>query len=173
MLAALQSAGATPPRGWAFAPLSHALTPQARCTRILLLVFATLVMCVGDLYMTLTFALSVGMIEANPIARELLQEHPVAVLVIWKLATLAFFGSVLYFARKTRVGEIAAWACFFIMGGLTVHWLSYTTRVSGFTAEFAALAMSDDPRWIALDQTHTPQLRRLSQWASANRADPD
>jgi hypothetical protein len=53
------------------------------------------------------------------------------------------------------------------MACLTVHWLSYATAASRFTPEFAALAMSDDPRWITLDDVHAPQLRRLSRSAAA------
>ena len=170
MLAAVPSDRVQSLLGWAFRPLSDALTPQARVTRIAMLVAATVVMCVGDLYMTLTYAMSVGMIEANPIAREVLREHPVAVLVVWKLSTLVFFASVFYFARRTRVGEVAAWGSFFVMACLTMHWLSYATAASRFTTEFAALAMSDDPRWITLDDVHAPQLRRLSRSASAGEA---
>ena len=65
MLAAVPSDRVQSLLGWAFRPLSDALTPQARVTRILMLVAATLVMCVGDLYMTLTYAMSVGMISTS------------------------------------------------------------------------------------------------------------
>ncbi len=167
MLAAVPSDGVGAVLGWAFRPLTDALTPQARTTRILLLVASTFVMCLGDLYMTLTFALNIGMIEANPIARSVIQEHPIAVVVIWKIATVLFFGITLFLARRTRSAEVAAWASFAVMVALTVHWFSYSSNVSSYTTEFAALAMSEDPRWINLTGEHGEALQRLARSANA------
>ena len=171
MLAAVPSDGVRAVLGWAFRPLSDTLTPQARITRIVLLVATTLIMCMGDLYMTLVFALNIGMIEANPIARTVIQQHPIAVVVIWKLATVLFFGVVLFVARRTRAAEVGAWCCFFVMTALTVHWFSYSNNVSEFTSEFAALAMSEEPGWINLTGEHGTELHRLAD--SVGAAGPD
>lgn len=163
MLAAVPSDTVGTLLGWAFRPLSDAMTPQARVIRIVLLVASTLVMCMGDLYMTLTFAINIGMIEANPIARSVMQEHPIAVVVIWKVATVLFFSVVLFLARRTRAAELAAWCCFIVMTALTVHWFSYSSNVSGYTTEFAALAMAEDPRWINLTGEQGANLHRLAR----------
>lgn len=144
-------------------PISNALTPQARAQRVWLLVAGTCLFCLGDLYMTLIYALNIGLIEMNPIARSIMQDHPVSVVIGWKILTMLFFSGIMLRARHTRVAELAAWGCFGVMTALCFHWYTYSQDISQYTQEFSALALSEDPRWIHLDDQHASQLRRLAQ----------
>jgi hypothetical protein len=173
MLAAFPTAGTRTLLGWSFHPLSHALSYRARCTRLLVLFLGTFLMCSGDLYMTLTFAQSIGMIEVNPFARLIMRSHPVAVLIAWKLATVLFFGGVIFLGRRKLSAELASWICFGVMAALSVHWLEYSSSVSGFTSELASLAVSDDPRWVVLDDGPGHTLKHLSRMTVAAQAAMD
>jgi hypothetical protein len=152
-------------------PLSDAFTPQARAQRVWLLVAGTFLFCLGDLYMTLVYALNIGLIEMNPVARSIMQYHPISVVIGWKILTMLFFSAIMLRARHTRVAELAAWGCFGVMTALCFHWYSYSQNISQFTQEFSALALADDPRWIHLDDDHASQLRRLAQATSPYAAE--
>jgi hypothetical protein len=131
-------------------PISEACTPRSRSQRVAILLFATVLMGLADLSMTLTFVTTVGMVEANPIARLVMQlNHPGAV-VLWKLATMLLGIGVLYWARRHRGAEIGTWVCFVAMAALSFHWLTFAGQVSAMDADYATLAAADDPRWISI-----------------------
>jgi hypothetical protein len=133
------------------APLADALTPGTRSTRVTILLVATALMCLGDLALTLTFITSVGMIETNPIARAVMALESPAAVIVWKLSTMLLGLGILFFARRFRTAEAAAWVCFFVMAGLSIHWFGFTSAMATVTSpEYAELVMIDDPRWVSM-----------------------
>lgn len=130
--------------------VGDAATPNARAFRVGVLLGATVLMALGDLYMTLTFARSVGMLELNPIGRALMGcESPLAV-VLFKLATTMFGASVIYWARRRRGAEVAAWLVCGALAALTIHWILYSRGMAELTPEVASMAMVGDPRWVQM-----------------------
>lgn len=103
-----------------------------------------------DLYMTLTYLTSVGMVELNPIAASLIHYDNPALLGLWKGVTLALGVSILYRLRATQRAEIGAWVCFFALGALTVYWTIYVDAISELTPAVASLATGHDPAWIVM-----------------------
>jgi hypothetical protein len=130
--------------------LEQAFTPEGRGQRVILLLVAIALMCLGDLALTLTYATSMGMAEDNPIARAIMLNNSPAFVVIWKLSTMALGFGILFWARKTKGAEIATWLCFLIMSALCVHWLGFTAAMANLPPEYAATAAIDDPRWVSM-----------------------
>jgi len=131
-------------------PLSEACTPRTRSQRVAILLFATVLMGLADLSMTLTFITTVGMIEANPIARLVMELNSPGYVVLWKLATMLVGIGVLFWARMHRGAEIGTWICFAAMAALSIHWLAFAGQVSSMDSDYATLAAADDPRWISI-----------------------
>jgi len=130
-------------------PLSEAFTPRTRSQRVTLLLFATVLMGLADLALTLTFLTSVGMIEANPVARAVMQLNHPGYVVLWKLATMLVGIGLLFWARRYRGAEVGTWVCFVAMAALSYHWLTYA-EVTATEPDYAVMAAVDDPRWISI-----------------------
>lgn len=119
----------------------------SRQTRVLSLLLAVVVMSLADLGMTLTHLTTIGMLEANPIARWIMQLQSPTLLVLWKLATLGVAGAILLKARRLACGEIAAWICTAILLWLMIRWSVYLDHI--------ALLGSADLHAIAEGRLHT------------------
>jgi uncharacterized membrane protein YhaH (DUF805 family) len=132
------------------ASLAQIFAPENRARRVVFLLAATALMCLGDLALTLTYTTSMGMVETNPIARAVMANNSPLFVVLWKLATMVLGLGILFWARRVRAAETAAWLCFFIMVALCLHWLSFATVVSGLPSDYAQLASLDDPRWVSM-----------------------
>lgn len=129
-------------------------TRRWRAWRVNLLLVASLILALGDLWMTLSFATNMGMLEANPIARLVMVTGSTPGIVVWKLATTLLGLGILFRLRHTRHAEIGAWIVFAALTALSIHWLNYTTLVASLGSDYPGiLAMSDDPRYVLL----TPQ----------------
>ncbi len=150
MDAATITASPTAPPFWAPAPLSLAFTPHVRGCRVVLLLVATAIICVFDLLLTLTFLTNTGMVEANPIARSVMEHGSPLFIILWKLATMTLGLGILYWARRTRGAEIAAWLVLVIMAAVGIHWLSYSGAVVDMDVDYGLLSSADDPRWVGL-----------------------
>jgi len=131
-------------------PIAHAFSPAAREQRVIVLLVAVLLMGLGDLYMTLTFITSVGMIENNPIARLVMAHGSSAAVVVWKLSLTLFGVGVLVWARRSRHAEIATWLVFMVMTGLTFHWLGFSSEAATIVEEYHHMAQSNDPKWVVI-----------------------
>lgn len=128
--------------------------PHVRATRVLLLLGTALIVSVADLVMTLKFVTSVGMIEANPIARWIMKSGDATTLTIFKMVlTLASLGVIFYF-RKKRSAEIAAWVAFGIMLALSLRWFNFVTAVEqeGYTSEWHYLQESGHPSFVMMPE---------------------
>jgi hypothetical protein len=133
-------------------PSAHTLTglfsQAARARRVTILLIATALLCLGDLALTMTYVTSMGMVESNPIARAVMTDHSPSFVVLWKLASMALGLGILFYARRTKGAEIAAWLCFLVMGALTIHWFCFAATVAHLPFEYVDMASADDPRWV-------------------------
>lgn len=134
--------------------MQRAAEPNVRATRVLLLLGTALIVSVADLVMTLKFVTSVGMIEANPIARWIMRYGDATGLTMFKMIlTLASLGTIFYF-RKRRSAEIAAWVAFVIMLALSLRWFNFVSAVQqeGYTNEWHYLQESGHPSFVMIPE---------------------
>lgn len=113
---------------------------RSRVRRINLVLLAVVLMGLADLAYTLTYMRGSGMIEANPIARAMIEIGAARQLVLYKLLTLVVCCGAIYVCRKTRQAELGAWICCSVMLLLTFHWVNYNAMMSEMTTEFAIMA---------------------------------
>jgi len=114
------------------APLA---TGNDHARRVTLLIMAIILMSVADLVITLTYMRSVGMFEANPIARFMVSLGSYGHLVRYKLFTMALSCGLLYLLRRHRNAELAAWLCAIVLLSLTAHWVRYNNQIVNYTNE--------------------------------------
>lgn len=122
-----------------------------RALRVTLLLVAVALMSLGDLYMTMTHLTGVGMMEDNPLARAIMSYNSPGLLAAWKLASVTLALSILFWARRTRHGEWAAWFCAGVLAWLTVRWVRYSDDLASLTPAIAQIAETDH-RWMAIEQ---------------------
>jgi hypothetical protein len=135
---------------WHLLPLREASSPALRSQRVTILLFATCLMGLADLALTLTFVTTVGMLELNPLARSVMEHNSPVLVVAWKLATMVLGLGILYWARRNKGAEIGTWVCFAVMAALSIHWFTFTGAVSSMEADYATMAAVDDPRFISI-----------------------
>ncbi len=104
-----------------------ALAPRRR--RVGWAIFTIAVLSLADLYFTLLYARTVGMSEANPIARMVMSFNSPALLALWKCATVAGACLIFWCFRHKAATEAAAWSCGLLLAGLTVWWSLYTQHM--------------------------------------------
>jgi hypothetical protein len=124
-----------------------------RPTRVRMMLAAVVAMSIVDLDMTLVYAKTTGMVESNPIAREIMQTGSVWLLVAWKFLTVTIAAGLLYRVRQHRAGELGAWLCLAIMLWLTARWLSYNEEVQVLQCAATSAAVQGDPRFVLIDTT--------------------
>lgn len=123
---------------------------RSRPRRVVALLAAVLLMSLGDLYMTLTYLLNVGLLEDNPLARAVMLMDRPELLIGWKILSLGLGVGILYRARRLRNGELGAWVCFVVLSWLTVHWSSYNAQMVELTPAIAEMATVHDQRWVSM-----------------------
>jgi hypothetical protein len=121
------------------------LAPRRR--RVALAILAIVIFSLADLYFTILFARSVGMAEANPVARLVMSLNSPALLGLWKCATVAGACLIFWAFRHRRTTEAAALACMCALGALTVWWSVYTKELPSHTASFHTLAATE-ANWV-------------------------
>lgn len=121
-----------------------------RSRRVVSLLILLVILCVGDLILTLIYWTQFGLLENNPLARGIMSYRSPALLVAWKLASVSLGVGILFWARKTRIGEAASWLCVGVMALLAVHWMNYTNEIHSLT-EYLVTAADENPQWIAID----------------------
>gem|GEM_PF-915771 len=131
--------------------LDHASTPAVRGARVTLLLGAIALVSVVDLILTLKFVTTVGMIEANPIARWVMRSGDAWTLTIFKLSlTLICLGTI-FWLRRIRTAELAAWFCFAVMLALSMKWSMFLTQVqTEYTADWNYLQQSGHPSFVMM-----------------------
>lgn len=119
-----------------------------RAWRVVGLTIAIALMSLVDLYITLLYVRSVGMGEANPLARWVIEHFSPAVLITWKLLTIAIACSIFGIARRTRAAEIGAWVSCAVLVWLTVRWTDYSREVAHLTPVLHVISQSDTAKWV-------------------------
>lgn len=130
--------------------VARVLSDEARRIRVVSLLVAIFAMSMGDLYMTVTYASQVGMIELNPLARALMQGESHAPIVIFKLGTVTLATLLLFKVRRTRVGELACWAGMVGLLWLTIRWSQYNKAMEELTPAIHSLANVDPGNWVEM-----------------------
>lgn len=126
---------------------------DARIFRTNLVLLAAVAMGIADLLCTLAYMTSVGMVELNPIAREMIRIGGAEQLIMFKLFTMALSSGIIFLIRRHPRAELCAWASFAIMLALMFHWVQYNRLAPTLTSEFSLLACSDTSTiegWVIL-----------------------
>lgn len=118
-----------------------------RRRRVTLAIAAIIVFSLADLYFTILYARTIGMAEANPIARMVMSMNSPALLGLWKCATVLGACLIFWVCRHKRTAEFAAIACMGALGALTVWWSVYSKELPQYTTNFHALA-STETNWV-------------------------
>jgi hypothetical protein len=126
------------------------LAPGYRASRVGTLLCGIVLLSLADLYMTLVHLLNFGMLEANPVARSIMQYGSPAALIIWKLITVGMAVGILFFARHRRLAEWAALFCCGVLVWLTGRWVVYNMQVGHWTADMHAIAGVNPPGWVTM-----------------------
>ncbi len=116
---------------------------QAGSRRVILLIAAILMMGVADLLCTLAYMTTIGLPEANPIARWLARFGTTETIVGFKLLTMGLSCWCLYVKRAERRMEVCAWACAAILLALSIHWIGFNRSITEHTNLIAYLADPD------------------------------
>ncbi len=137
----------------ALSGLWTAHTPEAgRVRRMLLLFIAIGLMSATDLALTLTYMNGPGMLEANPIARLLVNQGETAPLAMYKALTVIIACLSMFAVRRHRRAELCAWGCTAVLIMLTFHWVRYNAFVDTLGADVTAVTCQvDQPSWLHID----------------------
>lgn len=111
---------------------------------MVILVAATVLVSLADLYMTMVYATTVGMHEANPLARALMLYNCPWIVVAFRMLTIALFGLVLMRARHRPISEVAAWVCMAAMAWLAFRWEAYNRSAADVTGAMLLADGSDE-----------------------------
>lgn len=125
-----------------------AAAAQRRAWRVLTLTLGIIMMSAVDLYITLLYVRTVGMGEANPLARWVMMHFSSDVLIWWKLFTVSLASVIFITARRARVAEFGAWISCFVLVWLTMRWMSYSDEVAHLTSVLHTLADYESAKWV-------------------------
>jgi hypothetical protein len=117
---------------------------------VITLLVAIFAMSMGDLYMTVTYASQVGMIEMNPLARALMRGDSHTPIILFKFATVGIATVLLFKVRGTRVGELACWAGLVGLLWLTIRWVEYNKAMVELTPALHTLANVESGSWVEI-----------------------
>lgn len=124
---------------------------RRRSLRVWLLVFAIAAMSLADLSMTMTYLRSVGMGEANPLARYVMSLQSPGLLAAWKCVSVAAACVIFVWARKRWTTEAACWGCVFVLTALCIRWIHYSHEATALTPNLQTVLESDTSGWVTLD----------------------
>lgn len=121
-----------------------------RSTRVRILLAAVIAMSFVDLDMTLVYARTTGMVEHNPIAREIMSTGSVWLLILWKLVTVSIAVVLLNRVRRHASGELGAWLCMGVLCWLTVRWVDYNDEIAVLQFVATSPAVRADPKFVMI-----------------------
>ncbi len=125
----------------------------ARSRRIMLLILALILMSLVDLFCTITYLTSYGMVEVNPIARHMIDIGGTRQLILFKTFTMTVSCACIYFIRNTRRAEFGAWICVGVLVFLMVHWIQYNEAMDSLSSQFSTFGLP------ATGETHDGWIR--------------
>lgn len=123
---------------------------RTREARVCWLILAIAVFSVGDLVMTLDHLTTIGMGEANPIARMVMSTNSPAALIVWKLTSVGVACLAFYAGRKKLVGEVAAWFCCFVLIWLMLRWGMYSAELATICPQVHMLHHVERGQWVTM-----------------------
>jgi hypothetical protein len=123
-----------------------------RGSRVTTLIIAILLASLADLALTLEFLTSVGMAEANPVARAVIGTGSLAVVVGFKVGLSATACAIFWVARKRLSGEVGAWAGMLLMAWLMIRWNVYIDQSHMLTGALHGNQHASDSRWVVLGE---------------------
>lgn len=126
--------------------------PHLRTTRLVGLLAVLAVLSLVDLWLTLTFATSVGMLESNPVARAVMEMGCPNLLALWKITCVGLACGFLFYARRSRWAEPAAWFGVLLLVWLTLRWSAYIGEMHQLTGLIDQAVLAGDPKWVVLGQ---------------------
>lgn len=107
-------------------------------------------MSIADLVLTLTYLTSVGLIEANPLARAIMRLGSPELLTLWKILSVGLAASILVALRRTRSGEFGAWVCAAVLVWLSGQWVLYNEQAEIFLRDPATHRELAPGSWVAM-----------------------
>jgi hypothetical protein len=122
---------------------------EVRARRVVAILLGVVSLGLIDLWHTLTYMRTVGMVELNPLARAMIDLGGERQLVLFKLFSIAVSCGVLYLIRRHRSAERCAWLSLLVMGALTIYWLTYNDHMLQ-VASLDTHALMADPRWTVI-----------------------
>lgn len=144
--AAIHSQPASPAR-----PRAETVKTRRREQRLTLLITVIVVLSVADLLFTLAHLHSLGMIEANPLARALIHTGDSHQLISFKLASVGIGCGCLFLGRRSARIEAAAWVCAIGLAALTVHWFNYNAEIKAIADQLVEITPEGaSPMWVTL-----------------------
>jgi hypothetical protein len=146
----MQSAAPPPLPGFFVAEFFGGI--RFRRVRVLVLVACIIIFSLADLYMTLVHLLHFGMLEANPIARSIMEYGSPAALILWKLVTVGIAVAIFCWKRNSRAAEWGAAFCCCVLIWLTGRWITYNLHISSYTQEIAEAAGMGSSHWVTMSQ---------------------
>jgi hypothetical protein len=110
-------------------PASPATSLRAR--RVTVLLAGIIVLSLGDLMLTVTYLQTIGLWEANPVARFVIEatNSPWA-LSLLKLLTMLTSVGILYTVRMHARAELASWCALAILIFMSIQWRLYADSLS-------------------------------------------
>lgn len=111
------------------------------------LVVAAWLMGLADLSITMTYLMSVGMWEGNPVARYVIGLGSPTVVVAFKLGTMLITSWIVLAQRRRWQAEMIAWITVIVLGALTVHWYNYIAYAEARPEVLTSVAL--DPSFAA------------------------
>ena len=125
---------------------------RRRGRRVVVLLAAIFVLSMADLAATLANLHSTGMVEANPVARFVIERGDSWGLAAYKLATVGICIALLFRLRHHVQGEAASWVGLAILAGLSFYWGHYTTPMHSPEAISVNMNATLDDRWLSLGE---------------------
>lgn len=122
-----------------------------RTTRVCLLAVFIAAASMVDLHLTLTHLRTVGMIEANPLARLLIEQNCVWLLCGWKVLSVGLALAIFVAHARRRTCEAAAWFCAGVMVWLMLQWIGYSQQIGALTPVLHQLAQTDGSQWVVMN----------------------
>lgn len=129
---------------------TRSLQVPDRASRVAALLVVIVLASLADLALTLTFLTSVGMAEANPVARAVIGTGSAVVVIGFKLSLSLGACTIFWIARRRPSGELGAWLGALVMAWLIVRWHAYIDHSHLFTGVLVGQQHQHDSRWVAL-----------------------
>lgn len=139
--AGASGSAATPPRRSLF---------RTRSARVVWLLCAIMLLSLADLQMTYVHLTTIGLGEANPIARLVMSAESPALLIAWKLASVCLACGVFYLGRTRPLAEIAAWFCVLVLVWLMLRWGAYSTEMARVCPNLHMVMQSEAGVWVTM-----------------------